>query len=129
MPNITNLTVKKADGTTDVTYTALNPAGGDGNPAIFRCQEVGTVPSANPEFRVSSRSNKTGRVLRITAQYPNVSIVSGASVVTAGAAFSMEFQVKGNQTQTDTNEAAAQFVNLLKTSLLQECLKTGFAPV
>ena len=129
MPNITNLTVKKADGTTDVTYTALNPAGGDGYPAIFRCMAVGAVPSANPEFRVSSRPNKAGRVLRVTAQYPNVSIVSGASVVTAGAAFSMEFRVKDNQVQTDTTEAAAQFVNLLKTPLLQECLKTGFPPV
>lgn len=29
MPNMANITVKKADGTTDVVYTALTPSAGD----------------------------------------------------------------------------------------------------
>lgn len=33
MPQMANITVKKADGTTDVVYTALTPAGGDNSPA------------------------------------------------------------------------------------------------
>lgn len=129
MPNITNLTVKKADGATDVTYTALNPAGGDGIPAIFRSQGVGVAPAANPEFRVSSRSSKTGRVLRITAQYPKVQTISGAEMVSSGAALSVEFQVRSDQAASDSAEAAAQFVNLLRTPLIQSCLSAGFPPV
>lgn len=129
MPNISNLTVKKADGTTDVTYTALNPAGGDGIPAIFRSQTVGTAPAANPEVRVSSRSSKTGRVLRITAQYPKVQTISGVETVTTGAALTVEMQISSNQSATDSTEAAAQFVNILKTPLIQSCLNTGFPPV
>lgn len=129
MPNITNLTVKKADGTTDVTYTALNPAGGDGIPAIFRSQGVGSAPAANPEFRVSSRANKAGRVLRITAHYPKVTTVSGAEQVNSGAVFTVEMQVSSSQAASDSAEAAAQFVNLCKTPLLQACLNSGFPPV
>lgn len=129
MPAIANVTVKKADGTTDVTYTALNPAGGDGIPAIFRSETVGTSPGARPEVRVSAKGVKTGREVRITAHYPNVKTVNGAEVITPGFKFSGTFHLENAQIQSDINEGAAQFANFAASALIKACANTGFPPV
>lgn len=129
MPQATNLTVKKADGTTDILWTLMNPAGGDGIPASFQSLTVGNFPAARPEIRVSGRSTKTGRALRITMQYPNVQTVGGQALASPGTVVSMEVQVKADQPTLDTTEAAAQFANLIKTPLIQSCLNSGYPPV
>lgn len=129
MPNISNITVKKADGTTDVVYTALNPAGGDGIPAIFRSQTVGTSPSARPELRISGKSVKSGREIRITAQFPNVKTVGGVETVLKGSSLSATFHLENAQSQIDIDEAAAQFGNLMASVLVKSCFNTGFPPV
>lgn len=129
MPNIANVTVKKADGTTDIVYTALNPAGGDGIPAIFRANTIGTSPAARPEVRVSAKGVKTGREVRVTAHYPNVKTVSGAEVIKPGFRFSGTFHLENDQIQTDTDEGAAQFGNFVASALLKACASSGFPPV
>lgn len=54
MATLANIVVKKADGTTDVTYVAKRPASGS-EPAVFRNEAVGTSLSQQPEFRVRAR--------------------------------------------------------------------------
>lgn len=129
MPNIANVTVKKADGTTDIVYTALNPAGGDGIPAIFRAQTVGLSPAARPEVRVSGKSVKTGREIRVTAHYPNVKTVSGVETITPGFKFSGTFHLENSQSQVDSDEGASQFANFVASTLVKACASSGFPPV
>lgn len=130
MPNIADITVKQADGTTDITYTALNPAGGDGIPAIFRSQSVGTVPGLKPEIRISAKGKTGSRVMRLTARYPNVKTIDGVpTLVSPGSRFSSEFQLDEKQDQADIDEAAEQFANVQASALVKSCAKTGFPPV
>lgn len=130
MPSIADITVKKADGTTDITFSALNPAGGDGIPAIFRSQTVGTVPGHKPEIRISTKGKTGARVMRLTARYPNVKTIDGVeTLVSPGSRFSSEFQLDEKQDQADIDEAAEQFSNVQASVLVKSCAKTGFPPV
>lgn len=130
MPNIADITVKKADGTTDITFSALNPAGGDGIPAIFRSQTVGTVPGHKPEIRISTKGKTGARVMRLTARFPNVKTIDGVpTLVSPGSRFSSEFQLDEKQDQVDIDEAAEQFFNVQASELVKSCAKTGFPPV
>lgn len=129
MPAITDITVKKADGTTDITYTALNPAGGDGIPAIFRSQTIGLSPAARPEVRVSAKATKTGREVRVTGQYPKVTTVGGVETIGRGLRVSMSVVQENSQEQSQTDEGATQLLNVCASSLIKACAKTGFPPV
>lgn len=129
MPNITDITVKKNDGTTDVTYTALNPAGGDGIPAVFRSQTVGLSPAARPEVRIASKQVKGNREVRVTAHYPRVQTVSGVETILPGFRFAGTFHLENGQPESDTNEAASQFANVVASTLVKACAKTGFPPI
>lgn len=54
MATFANINVKKADGTTDVTYIGKRPASGS-EPAVFRNETVGGSISQQPEFRCRAR--------------------------------------------------------------------------
>lgn len=60
MPAIADLTVKKADGVTDIVYTALKGSGGDNDPAIWR-QDTGQPAAfplgARPQMMFKTQSN------------------------------------------------------------------------
>lgn len=129
MPQITDITVKKADGSTDITYTALNPAGGDGIPAIFRSQTVGASPAARPEIRVSAKATKTGRQIRLTGQYPTVVTSGGVDTITRGTRIGLTIDLENAQGQAQIDEAVVQMLNVCASTLVKECGKTGFPPV
>lgn len=129
MPSLSDVTVKKADGTTDITFSGLNPAGGDGIPAIFRSQTVGTVPGFKPEVRVLAKAKKDERVVRLTARYPNVKTIEGVpTLASPGSKMTLEFQLDESQDQSDIDEASAQFLNFANSTLFKDCVKTGFPP-
>lgn len=129
MPSLSDVTVKKADGTTDITFSGLNPAGGDGIPAIFRSQTVGTVPGFKPEVRVLAKAKKDERVVRLTARYPNVKTIDGVpTLASQGSKMTLEFQLDESQNQSDIDEASAQFLNFANSTLFIECVRTGFPP-
>lgn len=131
MPSIANLTVKKNDGVTDVTYTGEVPSSGDKNPALWRNQSVGTAISHRPTFTLSSRNNGTGTARRLEGQlvYPvtvtgtdgRVS-VSDKVIMTVGGVIPMGVDT------TYVNEAVSQAVNLFVTTLVKDSFKSGYAP-
>lgn len=131
MPSMANITVKKNDGTTDVVYTALVPSAGDKSPAIWKNQTVGTSSSHRPELRLLSRDNGTGTARRITGTVAYPTLVTGSDgKVTVADRLVFDFQVavpKG-MPDSDVNEAVSQSCNLVASSLVKDCLKTGYAP-
>lgn len=131
MPSITDLTVKKNDGTTDIVYTGIQPSSGDATPAVWRCGTIGTAQAHRPELRVSAREAMKGlkRVVRGTYKYPQIAtnsttgVTSIIDLVSADVTFTFHKSIA----QTDINEAAAQFTNLLVTSLMRSILQTGYS--
>lgn len=132
MPALANIVVKKYDGTTDVTFTAINPAGGDGLPALWRNASVGSAPSHHPTLECKSRYNgpKTARRVDCLFTYPQIAtdtttgLVSRVNVAVASASCAVPL----GMTTTDLQEFASQFGNLLASSLIASTNRSGFAP-
>lgn len=131
MPAIANITVKKADGTTDIVYVAKTPASGDNTPAIWRAESVHATPIGQPELRFAARpnGNRTARTFNADYTYPKVYTDSNGQVLTTSR-FNVKVtgQKPDQMTLTEAQEAGAQFGNLMAAALIKSCVADGFAP-
>lgn len=131
MPNMADIAVLKADGSTSVTYTAITPAGAD-QPAVWRNKAVGSAMSHNPELRLHSRDGNGGksRVMRGTYVYPSIATntTTGVTSVVQKAGGAVDLTMPKDMTAADIAEFSAQFANLLDAALIQSSIKDGFAP-
>jgi hypothetical protein len=129
MPQAANITVKKADGTTDIVYTTIGPAAGDGSPAIWRSNSVGTAVAHRPELRLTAREGASGaeRKLRATYVYPMIAAntATGITSVVQKATMTCEWIMSKNMTAADVSEAVAQYANLLASALIKACVNDG----
>lgn len=132
MPSQANITVKKYDGTTDVIYNAINPAGGDGQVAMWRNQTVGSAPAHYPTLEVKSKWNgqKTARRTDWIYVYPQIATDSTTGLVTVvnKAIWILSAVVPMGMPLADTNEAAAQFGNIMADASVKTICRSGFAP-
>lgn len=135
MPAMANITVKKADGTTDIVYDALSASGGEGSPAIWR-QDTGAV-SALPVglrkmFKLWSVWNgpKTARVVKFNFAGPYAVQDSTTTLYSAKDRVVLEgtMIVPQGIPATEINENVAQVLNLLASSLVKSSGQSGFAP-
>lgn len=131
MPTMANITIKKADGTTDVIWTALQASAGDSMPATWRNNTVGTTLAQRPTFSVSSKWNgpKTGR--RTTGNYawPITQTDSTGNVVVVGVnPASFSFLSVQNQDPALIKEQAYQFANLVANAIIKASMEEGYAP-
>lgn len=136
MPSMASLTVKKADGVTDIVFNQLTGAGGDASPAYWR-QDTG-APAAlpvglRPYFKLMTKWNgpKTARqtIFEIVFPYavldPSTGLYSAKDrVVFSGIATFPQAIPIGS-----LNEAAAQGLNLLAQPLVVESHRVGYAPI
>lgn len=131
MPAIANITVKKNDGTTDIIWTGVQPSSGDGTPATWKSQTVGTASAHQPELRLSARDANKGshRLLRLTFQYPQIATNSTTSVtsVVQKAMATLEMEIPKAMASADVNEAVSQLTNLIDSTLIISCLKEGYS--
>lgn len=130
MTAMANITVKKADGTTDIVWAGLSPSAGDKVPAIWRSQTVGASVAFRPEFKLTTSSPPNGnqRSSKATMVYPVVETIAGKSSVLGYITFSGEFKVLNLAPDVDAGEAVYQCMNLLGSSLIKQSVKEGFAP-
>lgn len=116
MPSIANVTVKKYDGVTDVTYGAVEGRSGD-NPARYRAPQLGAIPATKPELRIISKPvGNTGKVkVVLTFAYPahHVDSSTGVTTVDGKAMARVEFTGDEGLPQAVNDEAVAQLFNLL----------------
>ncbi len=127
-----DITVKKYDGTTDITWSVLKGAGGDSDPAVWRSNSASGYVGQRPTFQVSSRGNQAGTVRRLDfrGEFPSVytnadtsqTQVAGTVVLTGSIA------VPGAISSTDVNEACAQLMHLLANSAVVNAMIAGYAP-
>lgn len=131
MPQIADLVVKKNDGATNVTYTAVVPSAGDRSAALWRNQSVGTAPGHRPALTVSSRPNGTGSARRVDVEFSYPSLVVGTDGKTNIAdrfVMTGSMVVPNGMADADIAEAVSQNVNLLATTLFKDSVKAGYAP-
>lgn len=132
MPSMANIIVKKADGTTDVTYVAKSPSAGDTVPAIWRNESVGTAPTHYPELRLSFREGPNGKAERrgrATFVYPQIATDTTTSLtsVVERALAGLDITLPKGMTSANAAEFAAQFGNLLAAALIEECMREGYS--
>lgn len=131
MSAITNITVKKANGTTDVVYTATAASAGDTSPAVFRNDTVGTTIAERPTLLVRSTDNgsRTARRVRVDYSWPIVSTDAGGNkVVTGRMSGEASVLIPQNQDAAVIAEQAHQFGNLIGSLLIKQSFSDGFAP-
>lgn len=135
MPTMASITVKKADGTTDIVYDALAPSGGDGTAAEWRQdtgQPVGVPVGLRPRLKVATQWNgpKTARQELVEFTMPYA--VQDSTTTLYSAKDQVLF--KGTMTlpaaipAATLKEAAYQIGNLLASTLLKQVGETGYSP-
>jgi hypothetical protein len=133
MPSISNITVKKADGTTDVTFVAKVPSAGDSSPAVWR-QDSHAAPyvGLKPELRMDSRFNgdRTARRVNLTLVYKTffTDTTTGVASEQARAMMTASAVIPVMAPQADIDELVAQFGNLLYSTLVRDCFKQTYSP-
>lgn len=132
MPNMADITVKKADGTTNVTYVKKAPASGDRTYAVWTADAESAIHAHRPELKMSTRSNqngaKPGRIATVVYKRPVVETVAGVATVVATIPMRMEITLPTNVDSSKVSEGIAQGANLLVSALIQASLNEGFAP-
>lgn len=132
MPTMANITVKAANGTTDVVYTAMAPSSGDGVAAVWRNEAAGAATAFKPSFSLVSKfnGNKTARRLNATYYMPQTATDSttGLTRVVNSIPILFSIALPVEVPQTNVDEAVHQLTNLLSSTLVRDALKAGYAP-
>lgn len=135
MPAMASITVKKADGVTDIIYDSLTPSGGDGSNAEWRQdtgQAVGFPNGLRPRLKVMTKWNgpKTARLLVLECTRPYA--VQDSTTTLYSAKDQVLF--KGTMTlpqaipAAEVKEAAHQMFNLVASALIKSVGEVGYAP-
>jgi hypothetical protein len=131
MPQMANIVIKKADGSTDVTYTTAAPSAGDKSPAVWKNATVGTILAARPTFTLVMADNgtKKARRARSTFHWPKTRVDTAGNVtVIGGASAESSHLIPQDMTPVEIGEYVAQYANLLACALVKSALIDGYAP-
>lgn len=135
MPQMANITVKKADEVTNIVYDALAPAGGDGSSAIWR-QDTGALaglPVGHRAIATMSTVNngpKTARRAILTFKMPYALQNSTTTKFDSTDSFigRGEFTLPNAIPAAVLNEGVYQFANLIASMLIKQAIANGYAP-
>lgn len=132
MPTMANITVKKADGTTDVTYTAVCPSSGDGVAAVWRNDAGGASASLKATLTCSSKTNgsKTARQVELNFALPwgITDSTTGLTTVKNKVPIKVFAVVPLEIPDTVIAEAVAQATNLFSSALVRSTINAGYSP-
>lgn len=129
MPQMANITVKAANGTTDVVYSQLTPSAGDSVPAKWRAETVSTIVAHRPRVSLLSRDNakKNGRVLDLRYAYPVQRTINGDPTLIGIIPLELRGTIGDSFTQAEIDEAVMQGLNFAGAVLIRDCFKSGYA--
>lgn len=129
MPQMANITVKAANGTTDVVYNALTPSSGDKTAARWRVEAASTYAAQKPTLSLVSQDNgpKTARKVTMMYKYPVVETINGLPTIIGYVPFEITGTVPLQVPDSGVAEGVHQVGNLLCSPLVRECFKTGYS--
>lgn len=132
MANIANVTVKKADGTTDIVFTAINGSSGDKGEALWRQEDASLPQGLRPIIKMTTmdNGNKSARkvhleFLRPTAFTDSTTGLKKQALVNYGSA---DFLLSKEAVDTEIAECAHQFTNFLVVTAVRDAIKAGYSP-
>lgn len=132
MPQMANISIKKLDGTTDVTYESLTPSSGDKTEAKWRMtsSDSGSVaPALRKTLTVKSKSSVNGVVRIVEGKFVSPEVVTiGTTESQKNSTFSFVGTIDQSFTDAQAGEFAAQVANLIKSDLMQSVIKDGYSP-
>lgn len=132
MPSMANVTVKAANGSTDVVFVAMAPSSGDKVPAVWRVDAASTVAAHRPQasIRASDNGSGTARRIELSAVFPYVPTPVGNEPpqVAHRIPFTFTFIIPKEIPDSVVAEAVHQFTNLAASTLVRDTLKSGYAP-
>jgi hypothetical protein len=135
MPSMASITVKKADGTTDIVFDAITASGGESSPAVWR-QDTGAAAGLpvglRSLFKLVSKWNgpKTARQLSFEFSMPYSTQDSTTTLYSAKDRIVMTGVVTMPQGIPSANlNEVNQGLNLLASTLVKSCVQAGYAPV
>lgn len=130
MPQMADVTVKAADGTTNVVYVSKVPSAGDKSPAKWTADAASTTRDHRPVATLMSKDNgdRSARVMTYVGNVPIVRTIDGVPTVVARVPANFEIRVPGGITDVETGEAVARHVNFCAASLPKQVFVDGYAP-
>ena len=131
MPNMANITVKKADGTTLVVFNAASPSAGDLSPAVWRQNAASGIIGHRPKVTLVVRDNaaKTGRVFQSAGSFPITHTdTNGKVTLLATVPLRFEGTLPAGVTDSQLEEAVIQYGNVVCSDLFRAALKEQYAP-
>lgn len=131
MPQMADIVIKKADGTTNVTYSAITASAGDGQPAFWRNNTSATLRGNRWNLSAVARPNGPNTARRVTVKFmaPIVAMVEGQELVVNTIPMETTAVVPNGLTDADINEAVHQGINLMGCTLIRTVFSDGFGPV
>lgn len=131
MPSMANITVKAADGTTDVTYTAKTASAGDKIAAVWTNDAASGIIGYRPKFMAMTRNNgsNNARILEASLALPVIfDPGTGVFIKLATVVCDVRAVIPTNVDVDDVKEGFAQFGNLLVSTLMRQVAETGYSP-
>jgi len=135
MTQAADITVKKDDGSTDITYFLLQSSAGDGTKARWFANPMSTVRrDLRPYMEVKAASNgdSTSRRVDIVFAWPILKPIIGSSpadyTVAGWNRGSYSLVIPNTTSDSDCSETVSQFAHLLNSNLITSALKTTYAP-
>lgn len=130
MPNMANIVVKQADGTTDFTYSVLSAAPGDGGFAQWRGDGVYAPTRPNLRVKTSWNGNRTARQVEASGDFPVQKVIDGVwpPEVLSRISFRFSLTVPENMLDSSKADGTAVILNALASTLMKSVASTGVAP-
>lgn len=130
MAAIADIIVKKADGTTNITYTAIAGSAGDKIPAAWRSETSATLRGNRDVVTLVTQDNgpKTARRATAKAVMPIARVVSSVETVEDRIVFDLSAIVPNNLTDSEIAEKVEQALNMFASAPFRAAFKSGFSP-
>jgi hypothetical protein len=126
-----DITVKKDDGTTNVTYSKVVASGGDSSPSLWKDVAAGPVAAFRPSLSLKSEWNgpKSARRLFGEFRYPVTAVSNeGKEYIADHGLITFVATLPQGMHDTELAETVSQGLNLFNSTLVKDSLKSGYAP-
>jgi hypothetical protein len=127
MPALSDITIKKNDGVTDITWTGDVPSSGNKSPARYSSKTVSTIPAFQPKLAIASAPSGDGRSRKVTIDllYPHTATDSttGLTSEVSRLTFHGTWSVPQDIPTTVVDEYVSQLGNLIDSPAVVAQLK------
>lgn len=126
-----DITIKKADGVTNVVYSTLTASAGDRSPAVWRSNTSAASRGNRTTAQMETHWNGPGTARRATIVFlaPVVRTINAVETVVAKVPIDLNAVLPEGLTDTEVTEAVEQALNFMSASLIRQSIAQGYSPV